>query len=530
MSRLRWIPSASLPDDLRAELTTDPTIAVRVHRDSRSDRWLQLLLIPGLAGVIAGVLGHLVAPSGPWPSPVRAALLIGGGVALGLWLAWYRTRSLRPLAGQAVLVTPSTVVIADTTSVAILPAEALTFDGSEARAGQTLIHRGDEHFVNAVARAARADAETRRTDPWRWVADREQDPAPAPLSRRPRLVRGALVGLGAALVLELVGSATLGRAATNGRRRAWADVRERLVAHLDRIDHLEDVALNDQLASDDNIVAMADLAAQATALGDDVPRAHRVLQAYRELLADQLAQASSASDVLVLLLATSQVGLPERDLLPLRDRYGALTLGEDQLASPTAIADDLARFDRWKVPRRHRDALLQRLALQAAPIVEGEDLGAMYKLYEGSLEVVPEEHSLMAALRTRMAERLRALLPAVKSTNELFDRYWQLRQDKISDEINQLLDARFVALVQKQAATIDDSDQLLDYLQLGLEGEAGDFLRSRFEEVSLVEIRRAKTTDEIEHFVKEAEDLHLSDQFVKALDARLAELPPAPAP
>ncbi len=530
MSRLRWIPASSLPDDLVHELTTDPTVVVRAHRDSHSDRWLQLLLIPGLAGVIAGVLGQLVAPSGPWPAPIRAAASIVGGTALATWLVWYRTRSLRPLAGQALLVGPSTVIIGDVTSVAVVPAEALAVEGSEARLGETLVHRGDEQFADAVARAAAANAETRRADPWRWVVERNQEPLDVPVSRRPRLVRAALIGLGVAAALELIGSATLGRASTHGRQRAWADVRGRLSAHLDRIDQLEDAALDDQLAGDDNLIAMADLAKQATALGDDVPRAHRVLQAYRGRLADELAQASSAADVLVLLAAASQVGLPERDLAPLRDRYGALTVTEEQLSPPMSLVGDLEGFRQWQVPERHRVALLQRLAVQAAPIVEGDDVDAMFRLYQAAREVVAEDQSLMVALRARMTERLRALLPLAKSTNDLFYGYAGLRRAKVSDEIDQLIDARFVELAQAQAAAIDDSDQLLDYLQLGLEGEAGEFLRARFEEVGLHEIQRAKTSDEIEHFVKEAEDLHLSAHFVEVLNARLAELPPAPAP
>jgi len=129
-----------------------------------------------------------------------------------------------------------------------------------------------------------------------------------------------------------------------------------------------------------------------------------------------------------------------------------------------------------------------------------------------------------------MAERLRALLPLVASTNDLYYGYGNLRRAKLSDEIDEMIDARFVELVRKQAAAIDNSDQLLDYLQLGLEGEAGEFLRARFEEVGLREIQRARNADEIEHFVKEAEDLHLSEHFVGMLNARLAELPPAPAP
>ena len=530
MSRLCWIPSASLPDDLVHELTSDPTIAVRTHRDSRSDRGLQLLLIPGLAGVIAGVLGHLVAPSGPWPAPIRAAALILGGAALGTWLVWYRTRSLRPLAGQAVLVGASTVVISDVTSVAILPAEGLTVDGNEARLGETIVHRGDEHFADAVARAAAADNETRRADPWRWVVEREKQPFEAPVSRRPRLLRGALIGLAVAAALELVGSATLGRASTHGRRHAWADVGGRLTAHLDRIDQLEDAALDDQLAQFHDVVDMGELAKQATALGGDVPRAHRVLQVYRGLQADELARASESIDVVLLLAAASQVGLPESDLAPLRDRYGALVVAEEQLAPPTSLVGDLDAFRTWKVPERYRVALLQRLTLQAAPIVEGDDLDAMFRLYQKARAVVPEDQSLMVALRARMTERLRALLPQAKNTNDLFYGYTGLRRAKVSDEIDQLIDARFAELARKQAATIDDSDQLLDYLQLGLEGEAGEFLRGRFEQVGLREIQRARTADEIEHFVKEAEDLHLSDHFVQVLKARLAELPRAPAP
>lgn len=530
MSNLRWIPAASLPDDLVHELTTDPTVAVRAHRDSRSDRWLQLLLIPGLAGVIAGVLGHLVAPSGPWPAPIRAAALIVGGAALGTWLVWYRTRSLRPLAGQAVLVGPSTVVIGDTSSVAILPAEGLTFDGNEARLGDTIVHRGDEHFADAVARAAAADDETRRADPWRWVVEREKQPLEAPVSRRPRLARGALVGLGVAAALELIGSATLGRASTHGRRDAWADVRGRLTAHLDQIDRFEDNALDDQLSRANDLLDLADLAKQASALGDDVPRAHRVLQAYRGRMADELAQATYADDVLLILAAAQQAGLPETDLAPLRDRYGKLKVAEEQQATPSELIEDLETLRAFQVPEQYRTAMLQRLTLQAAPVVEGDDLLAMFSFYQQAQAVVPEDHTLMAALRERMAARLRELLPEVKNTNDLYYSYGGLRRAKISDEVNQLLDARFVELARKQAAAIDDSDQLLDYLQLGLEGEAGEFLRARFEEVGLREIQRAKTADEIEHFVKEAEDLHLSEHFVQVLNARLAELPPAPAP
>lgn len=482
----RWIAADQLPDELRSEIATDPTLEIR-GKGSRTGLLFTALLPVGVAALVTGVLCALLVPTSLLGDPYRWASLIVAGLALGTWIAWRRAPSLRPFKGQALYVGPASLIIVDHAAVEILPAEGLELQEDAILCGDEVVDRGARLHVfreslEAAIAAARDDEDARWNDPWRRAATAAKE-LPGPIGRAGKLLAGAGAGLALALALE-AGAGVFGSGLASSANARWDGITTQLTEQLGAVSTVERQAHVQRLA---DATSTGDLLGvlEAIALNDAADeRRKAILDRFSELARAELAAAKEAGETLPLMAVSRYFGLDDAVGDPAKARFVELARAEIGAAS---AAEDIT----W---------------------VFGVDVE--YGI----------DPAFMTEARKRFVELADARMQSATSRDELRPLVGAVNQYELGDEIKERVTGRFEAVARTeltQATTTTELDGFMtDGLELRLDSAYLDEVRARYIVVARREMRAARTASSMSGLFGAARNWQLGDDVLAEVARR----------
>ena len=226
---LRWIATSALPIDLLAHAARHAATETRADKAARTWRapsWVRAgVAFVGMWGACAAVFSvDPLAFASPW----RWLPLVAGAGLVSLAIARRRVPSLRPERGQGLVVGPTSLVVIDARSVAVVPAERLAVSVDHIELDGQIIDSAfhDPEWrkrLEAAVTLARSDAGARAEDRWRAAADAAGDAARETWTAR-HATTLAIVGAGVCVALFLEAGPIHARArfASADRRADWS--------------------------------------------------------------------------------------------------------------------------------------------------------------------------------------------------------------------------------------------------------------------------------------------------------------------